>query len=70
MTGHTRRKAFAYITSLTTRNRLLVFSHPLSPEAGVQVPAGTMGDQESPEDAVLREAREETGPHPLPLVAA
>jgi hypothetical protein len=38
MTDPSRRKAFAYITSLTTslttnRNRLLVFSHPISPEA-------------------------------------
>ncbi len=73
----TRRKAFAYITSLptsltpiatTTRSRLLVFSHPLSPEAGIQVPAGTMRDGESPEDAVLREAREETGLDRLTIV--
>lgn len=69
----TRRKAFAYITSGTTspttsRNRLLVFSHALSPEAGIQVPAGTMRDHESPEDAVQREAREETGLTRLTLV--
>jgi 8-oxo-dGTP diphosphatase len=73
----TRLKAFAYITSLptrltpiatTTRSRLLVFSHPLSPEAGIQVPAGTMRDGESPEDAVLREAREETGLDRLTIV--
>lgn len=58
----TRRKAFAYITSLTTsRHRLLVFSQPLSPEAGIQVPAGTIGENETPEDAVQREAGEETG---------
>lgn len=77
----TRRKAFAYITSGTTskttrlttggttnRPRLLVFSHPLSPEAGIQVPAGTMRDGESPEAAVVREAREETGLTSLTLV--
>lgn len=69
----TRRKAFAYITSLTTggttnRPRLLVFSQPLSPEAGIQVPAGTMRDGESPEAAVVREAREETGLTSLTLV--
>jgi hypothetical protein len=39
MTDPSRRKVFAYITRLTTslttnRNRLLVFSHPLGPEAG------------------------------------
>lgn len=59
------RKAFAYITNGT---RLLVFEHPLSPEAGIQVPAGTMRDDESPSVAVLREAREETGLTRLPLV--
>ncbi|CAN0515446.1 unnamed protein product, partial [Phaeothamnion confervicola] len=31
------------------------------PEAGVQLPAGTMEAGETPEDAVLREAFEETG---------
>jgi 8-oxo-dGTP pyrophosphatase MutT (NUDIX family) len=73
MMTRTRRKAFAYITSLTTSvttggQHLLVFSHPLSPEAGIQVPAGTMRDDESPPDAVLREAREETGLTHLTLV--
>jgi len=53
-----RRKAFAYITS---RTRLLLFTHPLHPEAGIQVPAGSMEPGEIPVDAVLREAREETG---------
>jgi 8-oxo-dGTP diphosphatase len=52
------RKAFAYITN---QHRLLVFSHPNSPAAGIQVPAGTMLPGERPEDAALREAFEETG---------
>ncbi len=73
----TKRKAFAYITSLTTSQttsltangiRLLVFTHPRSPNPGIQVPAGTMRDGESPDDAVLREAREETGLTRLTLV--
>jgi len=73
MIARTRRKAFAYITSGTTRltasgMRLLVFSHPSSPDAGIQVPAGTMKDGESPEAAVLREAREETGIDRLTIV--
>jgi 8-oxo-dGTP pyrophosphatase MutT (NUDIX family) len=69
MTRTRRRKAFAYITSLTTSGpRLLVFSHPLSPEAGIQVPTGTMRDGELPPDAALREAREETGLDRLTLV--
>ncbi len=51
-------KAFAYITS---HGRLLVFTHADFPEAGVQVPAGTVQRGEPPELAALREAREETG---------
>lgn len=53
-----RRKAFAYITH---HGRLLVFRHVDFPEAGIQVPAGTLEEGESPGEAVLREAREETG---------
>lgn len=52
-----KRKVFAYITS---GNRLLVFWHPDAPEAGTQVPAGTVEPGERPEAAVLREAFEET----------
>ncbi len=52
------RKAFAYITFGT---RLLLFTHPEHPQAGIQVPAGTMKPGENPADAVLREASEETG---------
>src|SRR5687767_5079077 len=65
-----RRKAFAYITHRDPRlgERLLVFSHPRAPEAGIQVPAGTMRDGESPAAAVLREAHEETGLEGLELV--
>ena len=64
-----KRKAFAYITSGSASGpRLLVFRHPLSPEVGIQVPAGTMDDAETPEEAVLREAREETGLPGLKIV--
>ena len=72
-----KRKAFAYITSGSTSgsgsgatrgHRLLVFRHPLSPEAGIQVPAGTMADGETPEEAVMREAAEETGLRELRIV--
>ena len=52
------RKVFAYITH---RNRLLVFRHTDFPEAGIQVPAGTVMTGEVLEAAVLREAEEETG---------
>jgi ADP-ribose pyrophosphatase YjhB (NUDIX family) len=51
-------KVFVYITR---QNRLLVFRHVDFPEAGIQVPAGTVRDNEDLETAVLREAQEETG---------
>lgn len=53
-----KHKVFAYITH---RHRLLVFRHPSAPEAGIQVPAGTLKADEDPEEAVMREAFEETG---------
>jgi 8-oxo-dGTP pyrophosphatase MutT (NUDIX family) len=58
MVRKTRQKAFAYITH---QNCLLVFRHVDVPEAGIQVPAGTIKANEHPEQAVLREAVEETG---------
>ena len=51
-------KVFAYITH---QNRLLVFRHIDFPEAGIQVPAGTVRTDEDRDAAVLREAQEETG---------
>ena len=64
-----KRKAFAYITHRDVHgDRLLVFSHPHAPEAGIQVPAGTIGAGEPPETAVMREACEETGLAGLVLV--
>lgn len=52
------RKVLAYITN---GHRLLVFRQPAFPEAGIQVPGGTLDLDESPLDGVLREAAEETG---------
>jgi 8-oxo-dGTP pyrophosphatase MutT (NUDIX family) len=60
-----RRKVYAYVTHA---DRLLVFVHPDSPEAGVQVPGGTMEEGEEPVDGVLREAIEETGRADLEVV--
>ncbi|MDQ3548783.1 MAG: NUDIX domain-containing protein [Chloroflexota bacterium] len=60
------RKAMAYITH---NNRLLVFRQPEFPEAGMQVPGGSIDPGERPEDAVLREAFEETGLSGLTLGA-
>ena len=51
-------KVFAYITN---QNKLLVFRHMDFPEAGIQVPAGTVKTHEDLATAVLREAQEETG---------
>jgi len=55
---HIKHKAFAYVTS---GDRLLVLRHVHSPEAGLQVPAGTVEPHETPAQAVVREAIEETG---------
>jgi 8-oxo-dGTP diphosphatase len=61
-----KKKAFAYITH---EQHLLVFSHPFEPEAGIQVPAGTVEEGESTASAVMREAHEETGLQDLMLLA-
>lgn len=53
------RKVTAYITRRCSNGKeVLVFRHPL---AGLQLPAGTVEDGQSPADAVLREVEEETG---------
>jgi 8-oxo-dGTP diphosphatase len=54
----TVERVCAYVTQ---GDRLLVFSHLHHPEAGIQVPGGTIEPGEAPLDAVLREAHEETG---------
>lgn len=41
--------------------RLLVFTQPDFPDAGTQVPAGTIEPDEDPAVAAVREAEEETG---------
>lgn len=61
-----KHKVFACITHA---QRLLVFRQPHAPEAGVQVPAGTLRPDESPEQGVMREALEETGLTDLRLEA-
>lgn len=52
------RKAYAYITH---NNRLLVFTQPDFPEAGIQVPGGSIEADETPEQGAIREAHEESG---------
>ncbi len=63
------KKVVAYITRKRNgKMQLLVFTHPNSPEAGLQVPAGTIEEGEEPQAAVLREAIEETGLENLQVV--
>ena len=52
------KKVLAYVTR---GDELLVFTHHDYPEAGLQVPAGTLEEGEDPEHAALREVREESG---------
>jgi ADP-ribose pyrophosphatase YjhB (NUDIX family) len=61
-----RHKVYAYITRA---EQLLVFKQVDFPEAGIQIPGGTIESGELPEDAVLREAVEETGLERLHLVS-
>src|SRR6266568_1771648 len=61
-----KQKVYAYITH---QQRLLVFSHPFAPEAGIQVAGGTLEEDEVPEEGVMREAFEETGLSDLTLVS-
>lgn len=58
-------KVLAYITY---GKKLLVFKHMDYPEAGIQVPAGTVELGETIEAAALRESQEETGLHHLQVV--
>jgi 8-oxo-dGTP pyrophosphatase MutT (NUDIX family) len=46
---------------LVQRGQLLVFEHPDAPNAGLQVPAGTVKPGEEPRVAATRELREESG---------
>jgi ADP-ribose pyrophosphatase YjhB (NUDIX family) len=59
-------KVIAYVTH---QEELLVFEQPDFPEAGVQVPGGTLEPYEDRERGVLRETLEETGLDGLELVS-
>jgi 8-oxo-dGTP pyrophosphatase MutT (NUDIX family) len=64
MTEHLRlSKVVAYITRISAQGgtELLVFDHRDFPEAGTQVPAGTVEEGEAIEAALAREVEEETG---------
>ncbi|WP_157087764.1 NUDIX hydrolase [Oceanobacillus damuensis] len=55
------KKAYGYvIRKKNGKMQVLVFQHPI-PEAGIQIPKGTVNDQEDTYNAVIREIEEETG---------
>jgi 8-oxo-dGTP pyrophosphatase MutT (NUDIX family) len=56
------KKVVAYIVrEVEGKRQLLVFTHRDYPEAGLQVPAGTVDEGEGIEEALRREVIEETG---------
>ena len=55
------RKAYGYVTRIHNGiTQVLVFRHPMA-GVGIQVPKGTVRDDETPLEAVKREIYEETG---------
>ncbi len=60
------KKALAYVVR---GDELLVFRHADFPEAGLQVPAGTVEEGEAPDAAVIREVSEESGLTSVRLVS-
>ncbi|MCO0598030.1 NUDIX domain-containing protein [Peribacillus butanolivorans] len=55
------RKAYGYVTRINEdKPQVLVFQHSI-PEAGIQIPKGTVKPEENTYNAVIREIEEETG---------
>jgi 8-oxo-dGTP pyrophosphatase MutT (NUDIX family) len=64
-----KQKVYAYILAdVGGQKRLLVFKYVHCPEAGTQVPGGSVEPGESISTAVMREAQEETGLTHLHLI--
>ncbi|HYF78640.1 MAG TPA: NUDIX domain-containing protein [Symbiobacteriaceae bacterium] len=64
-----REKVLAYVTrEAGGQLELLVFDHVDFPEAGTQVPGGSIDPGETPDQAVLRETHEESGLTDVPIV--
>ena len=56
------KKAYAYVTRVRDgKLQVLVFLHKDIPEAGIQIPKGTVKEEEDTYSAVIREVKEETG---------
>ena len=53
-----RGRVYAYVTG---PRGILILEHPQAPEAGLQVPGGTIDEGEEPSRAAIREVEEETG---------
>ncbi|MEO1655287.1 MAG: NUDIX domain-containing protein [Bacteroidota bacterium] len=57
-----KKKVLAYITRQSkSSTELLIFSHRDYPEAGLQVPGGSLEAGESLEEGLIREVKEESG---------
>jgi 8-oxo-dGTP pyrophosphatase MutT (NUDIX family) len=64
-----KQKVYAYILAeMEGQKRLLVFEYVHRPEAGIQVPGGSVEPGEHISAAVMREAQEETGLTHLHLI--
>lgn len=65
----TKRKVLAYIIRIGMEGgrELLTFTHEGMPEAGIQVPGGTVEERESLLEALQREIEEESGLKDLAL---
>jgi len=61
------RKIIKVTAYITVGDKLLVFRYVDVPEAGIQVPAGSVEPGEDLDSAVLREANEETGLNDLKI---
>ncbi|TDL32011.1 NUDIX domain-containing protein [Jeotgalibacillus sp. S-D1] len=58
----TPKKAYGYVTRVRNgKKQVLAFRHKGIPEAGFQIPKGTVKEDEEPYSAVSREIKEETG---------
>jgi 8-oxo-dGTP diphosphatase len=65
-----KEKVLAYIVrDQGGRRELLVFDHVDFPDAGTQVPAGSIDPGETPEEGVLREVFEESGLTGLAIIS-